>query len=224
MDNFFQSNNPFLISFSLLVDSLILGLLWFVCSIPLITVGASSSAFYYAYHKCIRQKRGYAWKEFFHGFKLNFKQSTISWLILLVLSAILVLDSFILNSINSTIPFLSIFQAVILVMLMCLIMFALFLFAYIARFEDTTIHMFKSSFLILFANLPWGILLFVIFSIAFFFSRRLLLLIPIILVFMPTAYMFFANKILEHIFRKYMKPEDVALQKEYEQEDFPIGN
>lgn len=223
MNDSINIHNPFFVSFSYLVDSLILGLLWLVCSLPLITIGASSTAFYYTYHKCIRQKRGYAWKTFFHSFRENFKQATIGWLILLVLAAVMIVDCFILNAIDSASSLPNLFQAILLVMLLVLAMFALYFFAYIARFEDTLVHIFKNSLLILLANFLWSLLLFVVFVIALFLARKFFLLMPIILILMPTAYMFVANKILERVFRKYMKSEDVAIQIAYEQDEFPSG-
>lgn len=58
-------------------DAILLGILWIACCLPIVTVGASSAAFYYAYHKAVRQRRGYAWKEFFSAFKSNFKSAII---------------------------------------------------------------------------------------------------------------------------------------------------
>lgn len=63
-------------------DVLALGFLWIVCSLPIITIGASSTALYYAMVKCVKNNDGYASKEFFHSFKTNLVQSTVIWVIL----------------------------------------------------------------------------------------------------------------------------------------------
>lgn len=55
-------------------DTLILSLLWLVCSLPLVTIGASSTALYYATIKSI-QNEGSVVKDFFRSFRQNFKQS-----------------------------------------------------------------------------------------------------------------------------------------------------
>ena len=62
----------------------------------------------------------------------------MSWLIFLVVAIILVLDCFILGSIDNTTSLPDIFLAIILVMLILLVMLALYLFPYMARFENTT--------------------------------------------------------------------------------------
>ena len=43
---------------SALTDVILAGLMWFVCSVPIITIGASSTALYYVTVKSIRHERG----------------------------------------------------------------------------------------------------------------------------------------------------------------------
>ena len=40
-----------------LIDIVWLGLLWLACSLPLITLGAASTALYYSMVKCVRHER-----------------------------------------------------------------------------------------------------------------------------------------------------------------------
>lgn len=77
MSDFFNWDNKFMTAMSKASDAILLGILWIACCLPIVTVGASSAAFYYAYHKAVRQRRGYAWKEFFSAFKSNFKSAII---------------------------------------------------------------------------------------------------------------------------------------------------
>ena len=67
-----------------LFDVMYLSILWFVFSIPIITIGASTTAMYYATVKVIRRDRGYIFQEFWKSFKLNFLQATLSWIIIVV--------------------------------------------------------------------------------------------------------------------------------------------
>lgn len=50
-------------------DALLLGLLLLLCSLPIITVGASLTSFYYAMAKSVRHGRGYPHKEFLRSFR-----------------------------------------------------------------------------------------------------------------------------------------------------------
>lgn len=73
-------------------DLIILNILWLICSIPIFTVGASTTAVYYVTLKLVRDEDGYTIRSFFRSFKENFKQSTIIWLIMLATGLILFFD------------------------------------------------------------------------------------------------------------------------------------
>ena len=74
------------------VDMLILGIFWFVTSIPLVTIGASTTAVYYTVNKCIRNKKSYAYVEYWKAFKSNLKKSTLAFIAWLIPAAFLVAD------------------------------------------------------------------------------------------------------------------------------------
>jgi uncharacterized membrane protein YesL len=63
-----------------LFDAITLNLLWLLCSLPLVTIGASSTAFYYAMVKVIRGERGHLFGEFWRSFKLNVVKATLIWI------------------------------------------------------------------------------------------------------------------------------------------------
>ena len=65
-------------------ECMLLSILWVVTSLPVITIGASTTALYYAVVKVIRNNEGYVWGEFWNGFRTNFKQATIIWLVALL--------------------------------------------------------------------------------------------------------------------------------------------
>ena len=70
-------------------DTLIATLLWLVCSIPIITIGASTTAFYSVMLKLVKDEESYITKSFFKAFKENF------WLILGVIGAVLLTSIYI---------------------------------------------------------------------------------------------------------------------------------
>ena len=76
--------------------SCLLNILWFICSLPIFTIGASTTALYYASLKVIRDEESHAWQLFFRSFKENFKQATQLWLILLGAGLFLGADGYIL--------------------------------------------------------------------------------------------------------------------------------
>lgn len=89
---FFNYDNPVWRFIGKFFDVLILNILWVVCSIPIVTMGASTTAVYYVTLKLVRDEEGSTIKSFFKSFKENFKQSTIIWLIMLAAGAIIGFD------------------------------------------------------------------------------------------------------------------------------------
>lgn len=83
MKNIFGIDNPLFVFIGKAVDILLLSILWLVLSLPVVTIGAASTALYYTMIKNVRRERGMLLKEFFCSFKLNFKQSTIMTLVLI---------------------------------------------------------------------------------------------------------------------------------------------
>ena len=55
-------------------DLTILGFLWLVTSIPLVTVGTASAALYYAASKSVRFGEGKPVKAYFKSFKENWRE------------------------------------------------------------------------------------------------------------------------------------------------------
>ncbi len=92
-------DNKFFTALGKLVDCVWLSLLWLICSIPVITMGAASTALYYAVHKSIRGNRGYTTRNYFSAFKDNFKQSTLVHLVWLVVMVVLVGDIYIARAV-----------------------------------------------------------------------------------------------------------------------------
>ena len=58
-------------------DLVILNFLFLLCSIPIVTIGASWTALYSVTLKAVKNEESYIAKGFLEGFKENFKQSTI---------------------------------------------------------------------------------------------------------------------------------------------------
>ena len=73
-----------------------LNLLWFVCSLPVVTIGAATTALYYTSLKVIRGEESSLTQQFFHSFRENFKQATVLWLIMAGIGLFLAGDGYIL--------------------------------------------------------------------------------------------------------------------------------
>ena len=70
-----------------------LSILWLLCCIPVITIGASTIALYYVMLKLVKDEETTVTREFFHSFKQNFLQSLPVTVIVLVVVVVLALYS-----------------------------------------------------------------------------------------------------------------------------------
>ena len=209
MGKFLNADNKVMVFLSQLIDAVILGVLFLVCSIPIVTMGASYTAFYYAYTKSVRQRRSYATREFFESFKSNFKQSTIMWLISMGAMILFAIDLKLLSALGETMGYAHIFTGIIFMIMVFFVIWMLYLFPYMARFENTKKVCARNCLMILIANLPWSIALLIIFLVAAYS----IFLFPVAIFLAPTVYMVLANLVLERVLKKYMRPEDLADEK-----------
>ena len=209
MGKFLNADNKIMVFLSQLIDAVILGVLFLVCSIPVVTMGASYTAFYYAYNKSVRQRRSYATREFFDAFKANFKQSTIMWLIGIGAMLLFALDLKLLSAMGEDMGFVHIITGIIFMIMVFFVVWLLYLFPYMARFENPNKVCARNCLMILIANLPWSIALLIIFLIAGYS----IFLFPVAIFLAPTVYMVLANLVLERVLKKYMRPEDLEAEK-----------
>ena len=180
---------------SALIDLIWAGLLWLFCSLPLITVGASSTALYYAIVKSIRHERGRVSACFFHAFKTNFRQATAIWLLMVLSVLIGVGDGYAFSRMgfaeNSP---LIVFSRVILLPVPLLFPW---LFPFLSRFQNTV----------------GGTIRYCLFLAVHHFGRTLLLaaelalfllicwLIPFLIPLLPGAFCMLMSLHLEPVFR-----------------------
>lgn len=210
MNQIFNLDNPFFRGISKIIDCVWLSLLWFMCCIPVVTIGAATTALYYTVNKSIRNDRGYASSEYFSAFKSNFKQSTVVWLVFLAIYALLGVDYFVMKAYAEAGAEIGKIYTAFLVFGVIITMWGFYVFPYIARFENTTKNVLKNTLFIAISNIHWTITIAVLF-VAMWVG--IYLFMPIALV-MPVLYQLLKNIAIEHVFKKYMTPEDLALEEE----------
>lgn len=214
MNSIFNVDNKFFRGISKIIDCVWLSILWVMCCIPVVTAGAATTALYYAVNKAIKNDRGYASSEFFSAFKANFKQSTIIWLIFLVLYIWMGVDYYVMRAYAEAGAAMGKLAIVFLVFSVIITMWGFYVFPYIARFENSTKNILKNTALIAISNTPWTLVLLVLF---FAMWIAIYLVTPIAIV-MPVLYNLLKNAVLEKVFKKYMTPEDLALEEERNRE------
>ena len=155
--NFNWIDNPIMRGMGRLADFIILDLLWVVCSIPIITIGASTTALYTVMLKLVKNEEGYIAKGFLKAFKENFKQSTIMWIIFLLISIVFVVDFASIKLMSDKIG--GILQILFLFMGALLAAWMVYAFALQARFVNTVKNTLKNAMILVFAKLPFTVLI-----------------------------------------------------------------
>jgi len=130
-----------------------LNILWLICSIPIITIGASSTALYYTCLKIVRGEERNITGKFFQSFKENFKQATIIWLVMLAIGLFLSFDGYILyhvraSSSGTVAVFWTIVLALVIAAAIVYVIVLLYVFPLVASVYNSSIAMIKNSFLI----------------------------------------------------------------------------
>ena len=72
-------------------DCIALNILWLLCCLPVITIGAATTALYYTAVKVLKMERGSVPAEFFRAFKQNFFKAAALWIffaLLLIIAGI----------------------------------------------------------------------------------------------------------------------------------------
>ena len=145
MGGFFNYDNPVWRFVGRIWDLFILNLLWVVCSIPIVTFGASTTAMYYCTLKIAKDRdSGGMFTMFFHSFKDNIGQSTIIWIIMAFIGGILFFDirffSF-YSPIQNTV-----IRMIIFTVTCFLILLWLFIFLYVFPIQAKFINSIKQTF------------------------------------------------------------------------------
>lgn len=128
--------------------SVYLNILWFLCCLPIVTAGASTTALFYVTLKVAKDEEGNITKAFFRAFKQNFKKATVIWLILLAVGAVLALDGYIFYHMHFENVFWAVGTAVYLVALAAYAIILMYIFPLLARFENTVKAMFLNSIML----------------------------------------------------------------------------
>lgn len=149
-------------------DLICLNVLWLICCIPVITIGASTTALYTVMLRLVRNEEGYIFRGFFKAFKSNFKQSTIIWIILLLLGIVWTVDFRLAGLMPGTVGI--VLSAIFLALGFMLLSVLIYIFPLTARYENGIKATFKNALILAVAKLPYTFLMVLITVAAVFAS------------------------------------------------------
>ena len=176
MQGLFGIDTPFYRFMLKFVQLMYLTFLWLVCSIPVITIGASTTALYYVCFKLAKDEESYLTRQFFNAFKVNFKQATCIWSIVFIIGCVLCVNNLSYWVFYEESTLLRLGFGLLTVMYF---MMMAFLFPSLAKFENTIQKTFIFALLMSFKLIGWTCVLLLI-SVAIWAASMVLGGLPFI--------------------------------------------
>lgn len=127
-----------------------LNILWLITSIPIVTIGASTTALIYSCIK-LHDDEGYATVNFFKAFKENFRQATLIWLLYACVGAVIALGGVFYNQITMAGSVL--LQGMVWALGVIYVISLMYVFAIQSRFNNSVLNTIRYSLLLPFRNL-----------------------------------------------------------------------
>lgn len=146
MGGLFNMDGPVFRFLNAIADIMILSLIWLLFSIPLFTIGASTTALFYVTTRRISDREGYLFKDFFSSFKANFKRATLLWLLWCLLMGIVALNIYMLINFEFAPILVTIMLPVQICIFIELYITTIYLFPLTARFEMSFFQTIKTAF------------------------------------------------------------------------------
>ena len=212
MNRLFGMDTPLMVALMKIGDLLCLSVLWLVFSLPIFTIGASSTALYAAVFYCLRRNEAGVWKHFWKAFRENFKRSTLAWLIELAVLAVFSLDVAVFRAIRLSGGAMGKLYWAALLLEAVALTWTAYVAAYAARVNGTVRDILRYGLVLLRLHpiRALGVMLPILAGLA------LCLLVPFTVLFAPAAVCLACSYSLEQVFRLHMQPED--LEKEAAQD------
>lgn len=216
MSNLFNMDSPLFRFLSKVADLMILNIVFLVCCIPIVTIGASVTALSYVTLKMKDGEEGYIIRSFFRSFRENFKQSTIIWLVMLMLALVMALDFRIVGSMAGSMS--QVMKVLVGMGALVWLMVFLYVFPLQSRFYNTIRKTVQNAILLSIAHFPQTFCMMAVMIAAAFltfwnaYTIWYGLLIWILLGFAVVAWI--NSNFLYKIFRKLMPPEEEEPEEE----------
>ncbi len=201
----FNLDSPLMVFLTMVGNLMIVNVITLFLCIPVLTAGDAFTAMYYVTIKMARGDDPYIIKAYFKSFKENFKQSTILWVIMLLVAFVMITDFRVVygGMEGKLVPVL---KVVLVIVAVFVTMTCLYIFPVLSRFENTVRQTIKNAFLMSILNLPRTVLIVIVhlLPIGLMLVSASILPILFLLGFSTVAYL--ASTQYIKIFKKY-EPE-----------------
>lgn len=158
MKNLLSYDSKLIIMLEGVANTMLLNILFLVCCIPVVTIGAAFTALFSGCRAMINDEA--CFKAYFRGFRSGFKRATLAWLILLPLLAVLALTAHsVWLFMKAGVKFGVFTLIVALIALTIALAVSMMVFLFYSRFECTLRQLLKNGLLMTLAYFIRAILI-----------------------------------------------------------------
>ena len=172
----FNPDSRIMIFLSRVADLVILNILWLVCCVPVVTIGASTTAMYHVIRHWQKDSVSSVVRDFFQSFKEDFKQATPVYLILLIPTVAVVMNAMLIFNPENSAAVPSYLLVIWFISALILLFISSFVYPVMAFFADSIFKTLRNAMVLALANLPRTILI------------SVLNLLPVILLFVNLSF------------------------------------
>jgi uncharacterized membrane protein YesL len=203
----FNINGKFYSFMTKVADLIILSVLWLLTSLPVITLGASSSALYYSVIKVVRKDSEGPVHAYFKAFKGNFKQGTVITVAVAAFALLVTAVGTVVYRVHSDAETLQRIYTIYLILLGIIIAWLHYLISYIARFQAPLKTVLKNSLVISLVNLPQSVSMMILFTLCIVGFILSFPASAMVIILAPGVYALLTSYLVERIYHKY-QPEE----------------
>lgn len=207
----FDVDNPVFRAIGTFGNIVLLNILWLVCSLPVITMGASTTALIYACMK-LHRREGYVCANFFHSFRENWKQATALFLIFLFAGVMLGADMILGNQMGT--DFGRLLRAAACIVAVPYFITLLYVFAVQSRFVNSVKNTIRYAFFVGLRNIGDTIQMALIVALLVWLNTTIVLFNYLTIVFGVGLTAYFCTAYYERVFRKYLPENGAPLNTE----------
>ncbi len=156
MGKLISHDSPIIQALSRVGDLILLNLMYLLTCIPIITIGAATTALYTVCFRLVNGRDSQLIHTYFHAFRQNFKQSTLIWVPAAFLIADLALTVWLTLPQGGPVRYISLFAIAMLTWIAAIVGY---IFPLISQFENKTRLVLKNALIFSIGYLPRSFLM-----------------------------------------------------------------
>ncbi len=196
----FDYDGGFMRTATILSRLTVLNLIYLVCCLPLLTVGAATAAQHHS-AACLMRGDIHVFKNFKSGIKLYWKKGTAVWIFTAVLGVAFGVASYLF--ISSSIPYSSVLTLISGIAFLTLLLVILWVYPVIVNFSGKLQEVVFNSFIFAFMYAPITLIAAAFYGAGIFLFLRFLATRLLFILFGPTLIVYCTLVLFEKVFQKY---------------------